>query len=84
MCLTTPACARPGCALLLLQRLPQAETNLRREIELDATLVTPRLHRGDVLAAAGDVSGSPESWSEVLKLAPDPAGANERLERLGP
>jgi tetratricopeptide (TPR) repeat protein len=76
--------ARLGYALLLLDRLDGAETNLRRAIELDATLVTPRLHLGDALLARGDSNGARAAWTELLELAPEHAGARERLERLGP
>jgi tetratricopeptide (TPR) repeat protein len=71
--------ARLGYALLLLERHEGAETNLRRAIELDPTLVTPRLHLGDVLAALGDPAAAREVWLEARALAPDHPGLPARL-----
>lgn len=71
--------ARLGYALLVLERLPQAETNLRRAIELDPTLVTPRLHLGDALAASGDRDAARAAWLEARALAPDHPGVASRL-----
>jgi len=71
--------ARLGYALGLLQRYEPAETHLRRAIELDPTLVTPRLHLGDVLAARGDLDAARAAWLEARELAPDHAGLADRL-----
>ena len=71
--------ARQGYAQLLLARLPQAEQNLRRAIELDPELITARVHLGDVLAAAGDPEAARTVWIEARARAPEHPGLAQRL-----
>ena len=73
-----------GRAHYELERYDEAESDFRRAVLTDGSLVEARGAIGQVRAIRGDYAAAAEQFRSVLQLDPNNVPARENLRRLGP